>query len=65
VSLATFGSSCAPLPAAALGLICNFTAAQQLQEASLSDAHLVLAVYAAHVSEHFDHARRINKKVKV
>lgn len=63
VSLATFGSSCSPLPSAALDLVRNFTAAQRMQEASPSDGHLILAVHAAHVSEHFDRARRVHKKV--
>lgn len=63
VSLAKFGVGCPPLPAAALGMVHNFTAAQRLlAEVTPSDGAIVLAAYAAHASEQFEAAKRLYKK---
>ncbi|CAL8464344.1 g3879 [Coccomyxa elongata] len=63
VSLAKFGVGCAPLPAAVLGMVHNFTAAQRLlAEGTPSDGAIILAAYAAHASEQFEAAKRLYKK---
>ncbi|BDA49784.1 hypothetical protein COCOBI_14-4040 [Coccomyxa sp. Obi] len=63
VSLAKFGIGCAPLPAAVLGMVHNFTAAQRLlAEGTPSDGGIVLAAYAAHAAEQFEAAKRLYKK---
>lgn len=66
VSLAKFGAGCAPLPAAVLGTVHNFTAAQRLlAEGTPSDGGIVLAAYAAHAAEQFETAKRAYKKARL
>lgn len=66
VSLANFGAGCAPLPAAVLGTVHNFTAAQRLlAEGTPSDGGIVLAAYAAHAAEQFETAKRAYKKARL
>lgn len=66
MSLAKLGTSCAPLPAAVLGSMHNFTAAQRLlAEGTPSDRSIILAAYAAHASEQFETAKRLYKKARI